>query len=501
MIAKLVSLRGSSVVIPCEDPDSKPVADIMIMIAAFIPFATRVLVDHEHSKSSVSFLLGFYLGLQTIIASVIAFCALYYTSYDIDRLSKRVALETIPNDLSRIERLMYLNCNLWFGVKAGGSVGHIAGVVNAFLKKGIEVSFYTCTRNTSVAAKADTKLLVPQRYFGVPWDNNYYRFNHIIRDQLAKDTSHYDCIYQRLSVGNYNGVREALDRGIPLIIEYNGSEVWIAKNWGRKLRNSDLALKAEILCLQAASKIICISQPLKDELVERGFPPQKIVVYPNCIDAEKFDPDRYSEQQRLDLREKHSIADNAFVFGFIGTFGAWHGAEVLAEAFAKLVTEDIERATDLNYHMLLIGDGSLRSLVEEKLEDVPDTFYTLAGLVQQESAPLYLSICDAFCSPHVNNQDGTKFFGSPTKLYEYMAMRKPIIASDLDQIGEVLRDGSCNEKQLNAILVPPGNVDELAVAMKELYLRKDKTSLAQNAYDLAMGKYTWSNHVDAILES
>ena len=73
------------------------------------------------------------------------------------------------------------------------------------------------------------------------------------------------------------------------------------------------------------------------------------------------------------------------------------------------------------------------------------------GLVAQEEGPHYLAACDMLASPHVRNPDGTPFFGSPTKLFEYMAMGKGIVASDLDQIGEVLRHGE------TAWMVPPGD--------------------------------------------
>ena len=73
-----------------------------------------------------------------------------------------------------------------------------------------------------------------------------------------------------------------------------------------------------------------------------------------------------------------------------------------------------------------------------------------------------MAACDLLASPHVPNSDGTPFFGSPTKLFEYMAMGKGIIASDLDQIGEVL------EHDHTAWMVKPGDAESLMLGLKTM---------------------------------
>src|SRR5438067_10362227 len=89
------------------------------------------------------------------------------------------------------------------------------------------------------------------------------------------------------------------------------------------------------------------------------------------------------------------------------------------------------------------------------------------GLVQQDQGPSHLAACDVLVSPHVPNRDGTPFFGSPTKLFEYMAMEKGIVASDLDQIGEVLAHDR------TAWLVPPDDVGALAAGIQRLATDED----------------------------
>ena len=501
MLKYLWQLRGSNVFIPAEDPDSGPVTNIMSIIATMIIFSNRFKVDENYNLTKISFIKGVVIGIKVTFMSLLCWFALFFTKLDIYRLKRagKNRVKILPK--SGYKKLMYLNCNLWFGVKSGGSVGHVAGVVNALAHRNINVTHYSCTKNNSIIDTVNDKRLNVPDVFGVPWDNNYYFYNLLVSSQLARDVENYDVIYQRLSLGNYSGVKEALRRNIPLVLEYNGSEVWVARNWGTPLRNERLALDAEELSLEVADLIVCISQPLKEELIGRGFPKDKIIVNPNGVDVTKFNPQRYSANEVKSKRLNLGIHPGAFVFGFIGTFGHWHGAEVLASAFAHLVSSDLENARKQKMHLLLIGDGVLKQEVEHRLRNIPQEFFSMTGIIPQEAAPLYLSCCDVFCSPHIPNIDGSKFFGSPTKLFEYMAMEKPILASNLDQVGEILLDGCNLADQKNAILVEPGDIDQLTEQMRNVISRPDLQLIARNALEIVKNKYTWEQHVKRILSA
>jgi glycosyltransferase involved in cell wall biosynthesis len=146
-------------------------------------------------------------------------------------------------------------------------------------------------------------------------------------------------------------------------------------------------------------------------------------------------------------------------------------------------------------HFLFVGDGSgmprvREILADERMEDRA----TFTGLVPHDVAPSYLAACDILASPHVGNPDGTPFFGSPTKLFEYMAMGKGIVASDLDQIGEVLTH------RRTAWMVKPGDPEDLAEGI--VRLGKDATlrrALGDAARAEAVARYTWTAHVERIL--
>jgi glycosyltransferase involved in cell wall biosynthesis len=263
--------------------------------------------------------------------------------------------------------------------------------------------------------------------------------------------------------------------------------------------------------LQHSHLVVTISEVLRRELVERGVEPQRIVTYPNCIDPGVFDPARFAPAELGALRARLGLAPDALVATFIGTFGRWHGVDVLARAIRRMLEEDqpfLERA---RLHFVLVGDGL-------KMQEVRDTFdhplasryVTLTGLVPQREAPLYLAASDVLLSPHVENPDGTPFFGSPTKLFEYMAMGKAIIASDLDQIGEVLvnalRIGALpaeppapHESRI-AVLCRPGSTPDIVDALHFLADNPQwRACLGRNVREAALAKYTWDRHVEEIL--
>jgi glycosyltransferase involved in cell wall biosynthesis len=313
-----------------------------------------------------------------------------------------------------------------------------------------------------------------------------------------------------MSIDNYSGVTLSRNSGIPLILEYNGSEAWAAKNWGKPLRFHDLAVMAEEVCLRHAHLIVTISEVLRDELIDRGISPDRIVCYPNCIDPEVFDPARFSVEECDTLRRKYNIRGSKVVT-FIGTFGRWHGVEKLAEAISTMMEKCPEWIEKNKVKFLVIGDGMMMHEVRRILAPaVQKGIAIMTGLIPQTEAPLHLAASDILVSPHVENADKSRFFGSPTKLFEYMAMGKGIVASDLEQIGEVLKNSlradslpsaepAGSEDKL-AVLTRPGDVAELIRSIKFLVEREDWVStLGRNVRLEALSRYTWVRHVDAIL--
>jgi glycosyltransferase involved in cell wall biosynthesis len=384
-------------------------------------------------------------------------------------------------------RIAYLRATPGPGTQAGGAASHIKGVVKALTELGASVDVIS---NDQIAGFDESRIPVvivePESVGGTralfDIHNNLVFTRAVV--PLVQDAQP-DLIYQRYARFSWVGIVAALRTNLPLFLEYNGSEVWVARYWDRVGR-LDLLARYELLNLRAASRIFVVSDVERQNLERSGVPPEKIIVNPNGVDVELFRPSSGGD----DVRRKFQIEKDEIVAGFVGTFGPWHGVLTLADAI-KLLPQDPK------LKFLLVGAGSLlgdlRSILKEE-EECGRVIFT--GPVKHEEVPALLDACDILVAPHIPLTDGSQFFGSPTKLFEYMAMGKGIVASRLGQIGDVLVD------EETALLVAPGDAGELAAAIVRLaQSREMRQRLGANARQVAIERHTWRHNAQRVLDA
>jgi len=380
----------------------------------------------------------------------------------------------------------FLRTDFYGAVNVGGSFSHVKGFLDGLRSIGHE---YFAISSGSIPVDPNV------RCYEVPYSPLFRNLPEVLSlaynlklereaRRIFKD-EHPDFIYHRHSEFNYTSSLLKREFGIPLVLECNGSEVWVKKNWG-KVYFERLLVMAEEVQFAAADIITVVSTVLKEQLTDLGVPPEKIVVNPNGVDTELFRPGLNGSA----IRNRYGLKDN-FVAGFVGTFGAWHGVDVLARS--------VKRTVSLlnNVHFLVIGDGALRTEVERILQDdgVGDRV-TLTGSVPHDEVPSYLAACDVLLSPHVQNVDGTEFFGSPTKLFEYMGMGLPIVACGVGQIGEVMQEG------VNSLAMRHQDHNDLAEKIQKVAHDPDlAVRLGRKAREDAVAKYSWRINAARVIDA
>jgi glycosyltransferase involved in cell wall biosynthesis len=512
--------KTSAIYIPLEDEHSESLLPVLLAVGAVSSASKVFVVRSDASLSAVGRMRTISAILGLAMSSLLGVAALVRTYCWLTWLCHRPKATFSGNNS---ESIVYINANLWFGVRAGGSVGHTAGVANAFADAGYDVKLVSSNHQVMLRDSVQQHLLQPPHAFGFPFELNYFRHNYGVLKQLRRIATQRQCgfLYQRMSVMNFVGVILSRKWRVPLVLEYNGSEIWVARNWGRRLRFSKIGLGMENVCLRHADRIVVISRVLADELVEeRGIDPKRIVCYPNCVDPKYYSPELVSGEMVAKLRAGYGIPGTATLVAFVGTFGHWHGASVLAAAIKKLVDQESSWLEENEVRFAMVGDGLKMKEVRELIGGSKySRWVSFAGLVPQAETIAYLAAADILISPHVRNADGSRFFGSPTKLFEYMAMEKGIVASDLDQIGEVLSAGirmwepsdsptngkpdqATPHEDATAILTRPGEIGDLIAGIKLLVEHPDlRCRIGQNARQELLRNYTWPHHVGRILAS
>jgi glycosyltransferase involved in cell wall biosynthesis len=384
--------------------------------------------------------------------------------------------------LTQPRRVLYLRSQLWIGLPGGGSVAHTAGVIGGLARKGVDVQVLSSDVLAGVFKTAPSAVVAPEVWFdghGRELEELAYNVAFLLAAIQQVRRLRPDAIYQRHTAFNVTGALLSRLFGRPLVLEFNSSEVWKGRYWGGLYRARAAEL-VEQINLRAADRVVVVSRTLCESLVQAGLPRDKIVVNPNGVDPYQFRPDIDGSE----VRRRYGLGSN-LVIGFSGTFGLWHGIPTLAAAIPRVLERDPE------VRFLLVGDGPLGHLVDGLGERV-----TRAGLVPHAEMPAHLAACDVLVSPHGRQADGGEFFGSPTKLYEYMAAGRPIVASAVGQIAEVL------DHERTALLVPPDDVDALCDAIGRLVEYPClRTRFGTAAREQALAEHTWQQNAERLLAS
>lgn len=253
------------------------------------------------------------------------------------------------------------------------------------------------------------------------------------------------------------------DLGLKNKVIYN-PHGW-AFNMQQSAKKKEMYKWVEKISDHFCDKIVCISDAEKESaLREKICKPSKLQVIYNGIDLEEI------KNTISKKRAKLNIPEDAFVVGMVGRLSKQKAPDVFVKA-ASLIKKKIPNA-----YFLMVGDGELRDQVEEMIHNFDmDSSFLITGWVDKPTA--YMKILNAGCLL-------SRWEGFGLVLPEYMACGVPIVATDVDAIPNIVKDG------VNGMLIDEDDYREAANDVNKIFKHPDLTSsLVKTAFNIAKNKF------------
>lgn len=235
--------------------------------------------------------------------------------------------------------------------------------------------------------------------------------------------------------------------GVPCVVSTeHGVHAWGEKGWGFE---PFVATLYRTTSEHAVDRVVAISQSVREDLIERRIPAEKIAVIPNGIDVTAFAP--LMPKQRAEMRAllgEEPDRQRRFV-AFVGNFIERKGARFFLDALPAV----LEQRPDV--WPVLIGEGEEEEMLRERARELglEGRLAFIGKLAQQ--LPAFLGAIDALVVPSLEEPFGLI-------AAEAMACLTPVVAFDVDGLREVVQDG------VTGFLVPPRSAEGLTDAMLRL---------------------------------
>lgn len=233
------------------------------------------------------------------------------------------------------------------------------------------------------------------------------------------------------------------------------------------------------MAIKRAKLFFVLNQNLKDDLVKMGVMKDKIFIFPSGVELKDFDIDISKEE----AREKLDLPKDKNIVVYTGHLYSWKGVETLALT-AKEMADTI---------FVFVGG------VPPELSKFTLKYKDYKNIIVRPSAPrhlmpIYLKAGDVLSLPNSSKEEISARYTSPLKLLEYMASKRPIVASKLSSVLELVSDQEC-------FFAEPDNPESFAVAIRNILANPELAlTVAQKAYEKVQ-KYNWADRAKNILRT
>ena len=273
-------------------------------------------------------------------------------------------------------------------------------------------------------------------------------------------------------------------RRIPFIMEVR--DLWPESAIQMGILQSKSLIKImtwmEKLLYTHARTIIALTDGIRNNICERGWPKEKIVLV-NCgIDTTQLYPDI---EAGLEIRKRYHLENKKIVLYF-GALGEANNIPVILRA-----AKHLEQNSDVVF--MLVGDGMQRKTIEKSVEEMKLNNLMLHEAVPKDQARFYINAAD-LCL--VTLLDIPLFNGAlPTKLFDYMACNKPVLCGVAGEAKYLI------EKAQSGVTFPPNDDKQLADLILKTLQETDHSSLtAMNSIEFIENNYG-AHQMNRLIES
>jgi glycosyltransferase involved in cell wall biosynthesis len=237
-------------------------------------------------------------------------------------------------------------------------------------------------------------------------------------------------------------------------------------------------------------RIICLTTPMRDEIVSWGVHPGKVIVEGDAVDLRRFQnlPDLHTSKTDWELPVDRTV------IGYVGSLATREtlekGVRELVQSMAGLGTPTPERP-----FLWIVGGPEKWQKTYEQVarQSLNPHEYRFQGRIDASSVPSAIAACDICVYPSPKT-DHPYFLRdtSPLKLFEYLAAAKPIICADLPPVRDIV-----DEKSVK--FFRPGDVDSLRAAIENVLQHPAEAAARAAEGKRIVQKHSWEKRMERIL--
>jgi glycogen(starch) synthase len=304
---------------------------------------------------------------------------------------------------------------------------------------------------------------------------NYLSASKIVNELVKKEGFKYDVLVAHDWLSVISGVTAKRELGLPLVFHVHSTEK------GRTLGNgSEVVSSIEHRGGQVADLVITVSNAMKDELIELGYPKDKIRVCYNGVDPEKYSPEQVDEETRRKIRESYGLKPEDQMILFIGRLVWVKGVDKLIMAMPH-VLQKIPKAK-----LVIVGLGDMQEHMKNMVKGLKleDSVKFRFEFVPEEERIAHYAACDAAVFPSLYEPFGIVAL-------EAMSMEKPVVvgASGVSGMREIVIVSGPD--QCGFHVNPSDPVDIAWAVASTLQDPNRKQWLGKNGRKRVLAEFTW----------